>query len=157
MIFFLYCGSTLASNCDDKAYRQFDFWLGKWQVTTHTDKIIRHNKISLINDGCTLLEEYSTPSGYAGKSFNIYDKQHQTWHQTWVDNSGLLLQLDGKKEGNQMILSGYSIQDDNRILNRITWTDNKNGSVRQHWEIKQSNTKTWETIFDGLYTKMPAN
>ncbi len=86
LIFFFFRIGILAANCEDKAYRQFDFWLRKWQVTTYTDKIIRHNTITAINDGCTLLEKYSTPSGYTGKNFNMYDRQHQNWSQTWVDN-----------------------------------------------------------------------
>ncbi|MCZ6779898.1 MAG: hypothetical protein O7F16_13170 [Acidobacteria bacterium] len=35
---------------------------------------------------------------------------------------------------------------------RITWADNSDGSVRQHWEISKDGGKSWETAFDGRYT-----
>jgi hypothetical protein len=36
-------------------------------------------------------------------------------------------------------------------LNRITWTPNPDGTVRQHWEQSTDAGATWATIFDGLY------
>jgi hypothetical protein len=36
-------------------------------------------------------------------------------------------------------------------LNRITWSPNPDGSVRQHWEQSSDGGTTWATIFDGLY------
>ena len=30
-----------------------------------------------------------------GSSFNHYDAARKVWHQTWVDDSGGILQLDG--------------------------------------------------------------
>ena len=65
--------NTVNASCLSKEYLAFDFWLGNWQVTTTSDNVVRHNKVTKINDGCTLLEEYSTPSGYLGKSLNIYN------------------------------------------------------------------------------------
>ena len=45
--------------------------------------------------GCVLHEAYSTPTGYVGNSFNAYDRATGSWHQTWVDNAGTVLKLDG--------------------------------------------------------------
>ncbi|WP_448549487.1 hypothetical protein [Thalassotalea fusca] len=139
------------ASCDTAPYRAFDFWLGEWQVTTSTDDIVRHNKISSINNGCTVLEEYSTPSGYLGKSLNIYDRTTNQWHQSWTDSQGNLLQLQGNLVGHQMILQGKGA---NNTLNRITWTPNKDGTVRQFWQSSKDNGKTWSTVFDGVYKKV---
>lgn len=144
-----------AKNCSSDQHRAFDFWLGEWQVSTASDDIIRNSKITLINDGCTLLEEYRTPSGYQGKSLNMYDVQTKQWHQTWTDNSGLLLLLQGQFHNNQMVLAGQTSQNNQPLLNRITWTANKDGSVRQHWQTKSINDQHWQTAFDGLYRKTP--
>ena len=151
----LWSPSLLAASnkCQSQSHRAFDFWLGEWQVTTQADNIIRHSKISLINDGCTLLEEYQTPSGYSGKSLNIYDKQSGKWHQTWTDNSGLLLLLNGEKQGNKMILTGNLMQNGQQVEQRITWSDNPDGTVRQHWQSRKSESKNWQTLFDGIYKK----
>jgi len=138
--------------CDSAPHRAFDFWLDQWKVTTTNDNVVRKNNISLINDGCTLLEEYSTPSLYQGKSLTMYDSQRKQWHQTWTDNSGLILLLSGQYSNNVMTMQGETIQNGILTMNKITWTNNLDGTVRQHWQSKASNEKNWKTIFDGLYT-----
>jgi hypothetical protein len=148
--------SSLNANCLSNEYLTFDFWLGNWQVSTAEDNIIRNSRVTKINDGCTLLEEYSTPSGYKGKSLNIYNKQTQEWHQTWTDNNGLLLQLNGNIVGNSMVMLGQTIDERNKnVINKITWTPKAKGTVRQFWQTSHDNGKTWQTLFDGLYTQRP--
>jgi len=36
---------------------------------------------------------------------------------------------------------------------RITWTPNHDGNVRQLWESSDDDGKTWTTAFDGIYHK----
>lgn len=145
--------SVQATPCSEKQYSEFDFWLGKWEVSNNTNTNISHNKITKINNGCGLLEEYTTPTGYQGKSLNIYNKQDNHWHQTWVDNSGLLLQLKGQLINNQMVMKGVTYdKENNKVENKITWQPLENGKVRQHWQQKNNNSNKWQTVFDGLYT-----
>ncbi|GAC16408.1 hypothetical protein [Aliiglaciecola lipolytica] len=140
--------------CDSPAHKQFDFWLGTWDVYSTQNKLVGVNKITSQLNGCILKEDYTTPSGYQGQSFNIYDSNNQQWHQTWVDNSGLLLSLNGSFDGHSMILEGpgKSTKGDN-IVHRITWTASADNNVRQHWESSQDNGKSWTTLFDGKYVK----
>ena len=159
MLSLLFCSFSSVANgksnfCNEDAHQDFDFWLGSWQVTTNTDVIVRHNKITKINNGCSLLEEYSSPSGYEGKSLNIFDRTSQKWHQTWTDNTGLLLKLTGGVVGKSMILTGKSTTKGKQVMNRITWTPCADGSVKQHWETSVNDGVTWQTTFDGLYTKV---
>ncbi|MGB1262326.1 MAG: hypothetical protein ACPG52_05390 [Cognaticolwellia sp.] len=147
--------SNAVEHCQDVNYRAFDFWLGNWQVTSASDNIIRFNHISKINHGCTILEEYSSPSGYIGKSLNIYDQQSKQWHQTWTDSAGLLLKLHGGIEKNSMVMRGQTMGRNQQVtLNKITWTPKPDGSVRQHWQTSQNHGKTWQTAFDGLYRRV---
>ena len=61
--------------------------------------------------------------GSVGESFNVYDRRSGTWHQTWVDNGGLLLQLDGQLENGSMVLrSEVKGTDGVMRRQRITWT-----------------------------------
>ena len=147
--------ASYATNCKSKDYQSFDFWLGEWKVSSKNSTNVSHNKISKINDGCGLLEEYTTPTGFKGKSLNIFNKQDGLWHQTWVDNSGLLLQLKGQLQSNSMIMQGYSIdKSGNRLLNQISWQPLESGDVRQHWQVSKDGGKNWQTVFDGLYQKV---
>lgn len=146
--------STLASSqCSAPEYRQFDFWLGHWNVSIENDNVIRTNRISLINNGCTLLEEYTTPDGYQGKSLNMYDRASGMWHQTWMDNSGLVLKLSGKFIDGKMVMAGKTQTAQGIQLNKITWQTLADGRVNQHWQTSRDNGKTWQTAFNGYYQK----
>jgi hypothetical protein len=38
-------------------------------------------------------------------------------------------------------------------LERITWTPQADGSVRQHWQQSADGGKTWSDAFVGIYTR----
>lgn len=140
--------------CSAPEFRQFDFWLGEWEVEAR-GKIAGYNKISRLYGDCILREEYRTANGaYVGTSLNGWDAARKVWHQTWVDNQGLVLLLDGRFENGAMRLEGKSpTADGGEQIDRITWTPNPDGTVRQHWEQSTDGGKSWQTAFDGLYRK----
>jgi len=137
--------------CSSKEARQFDFWIGQWDVHAG-GKLRGKSSIQSILDGCTIYEQYDGVNGYSGKSLNVFDAPDGKWRQFWIDNQGLLLQLEGRYEDGKMILSGPSLMQGNEVLNRITWQRNPDGSVRQHWEISKDGGGSWESAFDGHYT-----
>jgi tetratricopeptide (TPR) repeat protein len=140
--------------CTAAEYRHFDFWLGDWDVSSPASPgRVSRNRISRIHDGCTVLEQYTTPSGYTGTSLNFYDVQRKLWHQTWIDNQGGALYLEGSLQGKSMVLSTTAGKES---VQRITWTPLDDGRVRQHWEATTDAGKTWSTVFDGYYAKRAA-
>lgn len=142
-----------AAPCSAPEYAQFDFWLGDWDVTNPAGKPAGHNRVTKEYGGCVLQEHWTGAGGSVGSSFNVYDPVRKLWHQTWVDNSGTLLEIEGGLQDGSMVMSGEQLQaDGKRLLNRITWTPH-DGKVRQHWEISGDGGKTWTTSFDGLYAK----
>jgi hypothetical protein len=142
-----------AGACDASEHRQFDFWLGEWDVRTPDGKVVGVNSISSEYGACVLHERYSTNRGYSGESLNVYDAARKVWHQTWVDTSGMLLLLEGGLRGKSMVLEGQTVGTDGQITkHRITWTPNADGSVRQHWESDDSKGQ-WSTAFDGTYKR----
>ncbi|MGH8130399.1 MAG: tetratricopeptide repeat protein [Steroidobacteraceae bacterium] len=137
--------------CNTPEYRQFDFWLGDWDVESPASPgRVSRNRIIRINNGCTLREEYTSPGGYAGTSLNFYDATRKLWHQTWIDNQGAALYLEGGLQGKSMVLATTA---DPQQVNRITWTLLDDGRVRQLWESTTDGGKTWTTVFDGYYRK----
>jgi hypothetical protein len=142
-----------AAPCDAPAHREFDFWLGEWQVRTPDGKLAGINRIAREYDGCVLHERYATARGYSGESINIYDDSRKVWHQTWVDSAGTLLLLEGGLREGKMVLEGQTIGADAQpAKHRITWTSNPDGSVRQFWESTDAKGQ-WSTAFDGTYTR----
>lgn len=80
-ILFFSCNSL--AKCEDQGFRQFDFWLGDWSVTSVGGLESGRNRITREYDGCVIKESYTTELGYRGESINIYDASTHRWHQTW--------------------------------------------------------------------------
>ena len=145
--------ATPPAPCASPEHRQFDFWLGDWQVPTTDGGFAGFNRITSEYRGCVLHERYGTGRGYSGESLNVYDATRKVWHQTWVDDTGLLLTLEGRWNGKSMILEGVAPGADGTLSKqRITWTPNADGSVRQLWETADAKG-AWTIAFDGKYTK----
>ena len=140
--------------CAAPEHRQFDFWIGEWEVTTPDGARAGRNRIEAMLDGCALRESWTGARGSSGTSYNAYDRQRGRWHQTWVDNGGLVLRLDGAFTDGKMVLSGETRDSSGaRVLNRITWQETAPGAVRQLWETSSDGGGTWSVAFDGRYRK----
>ena len=144
--------------CTSDNHRAFDFWVGTWDVTpAGQDQPSAVNRISREHGGCVLREDYST-SGYTGMSMSFYDAARDTWHQTWMGADGGALFIEGGlNDRGEMVLSNRNTPyfKEGMPINRITWTPNGDGSVRQHWQASKDGGETWSTVFDGLYVKRP--
>lgn len=142
--------------CSQPEHRQFDFWIGEWDVTAPNGRRAGTNRIRAIGGGCALQEEWRGASGGTGTSLNIFDAATGRWHQTWVGNDGLLLQLDGGMKGESMELAGATAGANGaRTLHRIRWTPlgGQPARVRQLWESSTDGGRTWLVAFDGTYTR----
>jgi hypothetical protein len=145
--------ATPVAPCSSPEHRQFDFWLGDWRVQKPDGSFVGMNRITQEYAGCVLHEHYMTGRGYSGESLNVYDASRQVWHQTWVDSGGLLLTLEGRWNGTSRIMEGVApTRTGKPQKQRITWTPNTDGSVRQLWETADEKNE-WSVVFDGRYTK----
>lgn len=150
---------TTQCPCCTPTHRQFDFWIGEWiayDLQKEGEVVAGTNRIVLLQDSCILQENWVSRGGvYTGTSYNWYDSRTNEWHQSWIDNQGGSLQLSGGIEQGKMVLRSNTMKNrkGETYINRIIWTPNPDGSVRQHWEISRNDGKTWETVFDGKYVK----
>jgi hypothetical protein len=136
--------------CQAAEHRQFDFWLGEWEVFLANGTKAGDSRIESIAGGCALLENWTGSRGFSGKSLNMYDRADQRWHQSWVDSSGARLDLAGVFADRRMVLSSAAPAGP---IQRIAWSVNDDGSVRQLWESSSDNGKTWTVQFDGKYVR----
>jgi hypothetical protein len=140
--------------CTAPEHRQFDFWVGEWDVTTPAGKPAGGNRIESILGGCALRETWSGAGGSRGTSYSAWDRQRRRWHQTWIDDGGLVLRLEGGFADGKMVLQGETLDSaEAAVLNRITWQETGPGAVRQLWEVSSDGGKTWGVAFDGRYRK----
>lgn len=113
------------------------------------------NHLRSMMGGCIMQENWQSGSGpYQGTSYNFYSSTTGKWHQTWIDNSGGHLFLEGEFKRGAMRLQGKrKDQEGNTALDRITWTPMEDGRVRQHWQMTIDGGKSWQVLFDGYYQK----
>ncbi len=147
--------------CSDTVYRQFDFWIGEWEVFGPKGKKAGDSKISLILDSCIILEEWASTGivngvRYAGKSYNTYNSAKKRWQQYWVDNAGGVTEyFNGHFADKKMILeTGNEKQaNDTFKIQKMTFYDLGRDKVRQHGESSVDGGKIWTTDFDLEYRR----
>jgi len=137
-----------AAPCSTPEHRRFDFWEGTWKVTNRSrpDRPPATNRLTLIEGGCVLREEY-TAGAYSGTSLSFYDTRDGVWRQTWIDNQGQPLHLEGGWKDGAMVME----QRRDGTIDRIAWTPLGDGNVTQVWTRSEDGGESWSTVFDGLY------
>jgi hypothetical protein len=156
-------------DCSGPEYRQFDFWLGDWDVRPNPATSTAppagqqpprepgHNVITKIHGGCVVLETWDDRQGGTGQSFNIFDRVTQRWHQTWVDNGGGLHFYWGElKDGKMVYLGevplGPAARVQGRRTIRVTFVPMGPDGMRQYSEMLNSDG-TWVPGYDLIYTR----
>jgi hypothetical protein len=133
--------------------RQFDFWLGSWEVRDRTGTLLGRNRVEALLGGRVLQEHWTGSKGGAGTSLNAYLPGKKVWRQTWVDSQGSVLDLEGGRVGASMVLA--SPAGAAGPAQRITWTPLPDGRVRQFWEQSSDGGLTWKAAFEGFYSRVP--
>lgn len=140
----------------DPAYRQFDFWIGEWDVENPQGQVVGRSSIQLIEGDCVILENYTgvrNPS-YSGRSFNVFDAAMNRWRQFWVDNQGGVLEFSGVYTHRELRYAATLVGPDSQtVLHKLTFFHREDGTVRQLWEQSTNGGSTWKVAFDGLYKK----
>jgi hypothetical protein len=140
--------SPRTAACVASPYREFDFWIGDWDVfESGTPRPVAHVRVTRILGGCVLQEDYEEPGGARGESFSIYDASRRVWHQTWVTNGGKLLVIEGKFGPHGMVLSGVD-HARGQALVRGTWKRTSGGGVRETAVRSSDGGETWKPWFD---------
>ncbi len=135
---------------------QFDFWLGEWQVIRPDGQPAGTSRIESIAGGCGLLENWTGAAGGNGKSLNAWNSVRKQWQQFWIGNDGSVLETAGGLDAQgRMVLTGeHATSAGARVLERITWTPNPDGSIRQLWDQSTDAGQTWRVVFDGRYVRI---
>ena len=143
--------------CSAPSYRQFDFWVGEWEVVKPgTDTVVGHNHIKNILNGCVIEENWTGGGGFQGKSFNTYNPVDSTWNQVWVDMGGSTYHFKGRYADHVMLMRGETVspRKKEKLLFEMSYThDPEAGTVRQVWKTSADEGKSWNVMFDGVYRK----
>ncbi len=135
--------------------RQFDFWLGEWEVYTN-DELVGKNTVQLLQNGNVLQENWvSEKENFTGTSNSFYNSKIKKWQQIWVDKNGSNLLLKGFFENEKMVLVSDpdSNMGEENSIHKISWIQLPNGDVKQIWESTIDKGKNWSIQFEGIYKK----
>ncbi|MCY1635574.1 hypothetical protein [Marinifilum sp. D737] len=135
--------------------RQFDFWVGEWDVYTEENLVGKNTIVFLQNKNVIQENWVSEKENFTGTSYSFYNPKTAKWHQIWIDKNGNNLLLEGTFSDGKMILSSDldSNMGEPNSIHRITWTHLTNGNVKQVWESTTDNGKSWNIQFQGIYKK----
>ena len=125
-------------------------------MTTPDGKPAGVSRIESIASGYGLLENWTgaaTAGGGNGKSLNCFNATTGKWQQFWIGSGGGVLELAGGLVDGKMVLTGSHLVRGQTLIERISWTPNADGTVRQFWEQSRDGGKTWQPAFDGLYRR----
>ena len=138
--------------------RQFDFWVGDWDVLTSqagSPAGISHIERSI--GDCVIWENWTSlgSSGYSGKSYNIYNPDFKRWEQFWVDNLGGMIHFyGGIKDG---VMDFYTDEipqpDGSRLKRHLQFFNLGPDKVRQFSQGSTDGGKTWSVEYDLTYTR----
>lgn len=140
--------------CSAPEHRQFDFWVGRWDVyPTGKNKLVAHSLIESVYGGCGVRENWMPLSNQPGGSLNIYVPEEKRWEQFWIDSQGSRAIFTGGWNGKAMVIQGKWAGP----LVRISYTKNADGSVRQFGEQSTDEGKNWAPSFDLTYRPAAAS
>jgi hypothetical protein len=146
--------SVPSAACVGPQYRQFDFWLGEWDLVGVDGKKSAEDRVVSILGGCAIQENWTGVKSGQGLSLAAYDPATKHWHQTLMDDSGAVLKLEGEFADGKMILVGQRPSQKEKgvtITHRIAWTVLPDHRVRQFWEATTTGGRTWRPVFEGTY------
>jgi hypothetical protein len=157
------CGCAVAQTaplhgCDSPESRQFDFWVGDWELSYKgpDGKVAAsRNRITRILDGCVLLEQFAGAPGTKldGHSVSTYDRNTKQWKQAWVDNTGSYLDFTGGFADAKMVLSRDAERQGKRFKQRMVWQDIRADSFKWLWQRSDDGGSTWSTQWEIDYRR----
>ena len=137
----------------DERHRQFDFWIGQWEVRGAGGKLAGTNTIEKTLNGCLLIENWTSVGGGSGKSVNYFDPGTGKWKQDWIDAGGGVIHYEGEFRDGAMRFEGVNYnRDGSSEPSRMAFTPLGDGTVRQFIEQSSDGGESWYVWFDAIYS-----
>ena len=142
--------------------RQFDFWVGTWDVYPRgTNRLAGESIIEVASGGCMILENWTSkgPAPFSGKSVNYVNPATATWEQLWIGSEGVNRNNPQKfvngvyREGAMRFEFEQWTEDGKKQTGRFTFFHEGPDQVRQFNEVSDDGGKTWTTVYDFVYKR----
>jgi tetratricopeptide (TPR) repeat protein len=140
----------------DKRAREFDFWIGDWDVyVTGTNAYAGHSVIQQISGGCAILENWKSAIS-EGKSLNFIDDSTHKWKQVWVGSypNGKQDFVNGEYIDSVMRFTFTTLDPQGKIIQgKFSFFNQGPSQVRQLNETSPDGGKTWNVSYDFTYKR----
>ncbi len=142
-----------AASCTAPGARQFDFWVGQWDLAGRMrtadgwQDTPATNHVRAILGGCVIEERFrmGVEGGLEGMSVSVYHASAGEWRQTWVDNHGGYLVFRGAMADGRMILAtAPAVQaSGDTVVSRMVFRDITADRFVWDWERSGDGGRTW--------------
>ena len=134
--------------------RQFDFWVGDWELTWN-DTSKGSNNITLEMNNLVVYEHFKDPaSNYFGWSWSVYDTLARKWKQTWVDNQGEYLDFTGQMADEKMVLErSFTSARGTLVKQRMTFYNITKNNFDWNWENSTDGGTNWKLAWKIHYQR----
>lgn len=145
--------------CSAAEYRALDFWIGTWTARNGQGVVTGHASIERVNDGCALLESWSSPpsakAAFVGKAFHRFDALSAQWEQYWTDNRGSATLLKGEllPAGGVRYAWQTSTPSGATVFHRQTIAPDEKGGVVNSSDSSTDGGETWAASYAFVYTQ----
>ena len=148
------------AGCISAESRQFDFWLGEWDVSPGESAVlIAESTITLHDQGCVILENWRPFRNAHGHSINVYDATDGKWHQTWADASGRRTEYAGSIDSEGVMrLDNFGPPQPGAppTRQRMNFQRIDENTVRQWGETFDAEQQAWSTTWSFTYRRRGA-
>jgi hypothetical protein len=152
-------GTTATAPCSSAEAKQFDFWVGEWDLTwpagggNPAGK--GHNSVTKGFDGCVIQENFDGMESMPlrGMSVSMYNARMKKWQQTWVDNEGSYLDFVGAFDGKEMTLAREAVNPKGeKVWQRMVFKNITADAFDWSWESSK-NGKDWQVNWPIHYVR----
>jgi hypothetical protein len=135
--------------------RDFDFWLGEWEVSWNDGQARGRNSISKDFGGHVVHERFDGRPGIdlVGTSVSVYREDVDRWFQTWVDDSGNYFALEGGLDDGAMVLVSEGHGPRRGLRYRMRFSDIEDHRFAWSWESSRDGGDTWQPLWQLAYQR----
>jgi hypothetical protein len=140
--------------CVQPEQRQFDFWVGEWDVSpTGSPVIVAESSITLADEDCVVIENWRPFRNGSAHSISMYDAQTRHWRQFYAGAAVPLATYTGNLDSEGVLRFDV---DNSAPRTRMNYQRIDANTIRQWGEQFNETTREWSTQWDLTYRRRGA-
>jgi hypothetical protein len=137
------------------AARQFDFWLGEWDLRWSDGRTGTDSVFLDLGDNVVVGSLDARPSlDYQRVCHSVYARADGCWKHTWVDSDGNYLDFAGAFADGEMDLRREARHDGGVALFRVRWHDIEAESLTWSYERSDDGGESWASLWSIDYSRV---